>query len=113
MLHPIFKTGTLKQSILISLTCQALLWCATPPSLLLSSMCLSHRWSPSFWLGPRAWLFSYLYVRLPSEMEQGCAYRLDQSLPVLSRRMSNFLKLEGLLPLRSDVKEDPSLLMCP
>lgn len=46
-------------------------------------------------------------------MEQGCGYRLDQSLPVLSRRMSNFLKLEGLMPLRSDVKEDPSLLMCP
>lgn len=50
----------------------------------------------------------------PSDMQQGCAYRLDQSLPLPSRRMSNFLRLKGLLPLRSyqpERKGDPSLLM--
>lgn len=56
------------QSILISLTWQALLWCTPHHLHFFPPCCLSHRWSPSspgFWLGPRAWLLSCLYVHLP------------------------------------------------
>lgn len=79
-------------------------WCMfSPPSLFLFSMLLVTLESQLPWLLPGTKSMADLVSACvsPLEMEQGCGYRLDQSLSLPSGRAGSFLSLEGLLPLRS------------
>lgn len=83
------------QSVLTP-TCQALPWCTShlyffPP------FCLSHRRSPGS-LAPGC---PSTCVRVTLGDGAGLWLELHRSLSRPSRRMGNFLRLEGLLPLRS------------